>query len=98
MGTVGRFHQRHAERARHLGLESGFLLVQFGTAGDSGTFYFYAFVGFLAGFSERFTQVIFGEAELTVAQALGGKPAGRGDAVPPVEEDEEREAEIQPTA
>jgi hypothetical protein len=82
----------------YFALESGFLLVQFGTAGDSGTFYFYAFVGFLAGFSERFTQVIFGEAELTVAQALGGKPAGRGDAEPPVEEDEEREPEIQPTA
>jgi hypothetical protein len=34
-------------------------------------------VGFLAGFSERFTHVIFGEAELTVAEALGSMPPGK---------------------
>jgi hypothetical protein len=76
-------------------LESEF--VNFGAPSDNGKFYFYAFVGFLAGFSERFTQVIFGEAELTVAQALGGAAAGRGDEEPPAEVAEE-EPDVQPTA
>jgi hypothetical protein len=76
-------------------LESGF--VNFGAPSDNGTFYFYAFIGFLAGFSERFTQVIFGEAELTVAQALGGTTAGKGDEELPVEVPED-EPEVQQTA
>jgi hypothetical protein len=58
----------------YFALESDF--VQLGTIAQQSTFYFYAFVGFLAGFSERFTHVIFGEAELTVAEALGKIPAG----------------------
>lgn len=58
-------------------LESGF--VQLAPTED-GTFYFYAFVAFLAGFSERFAHVIFGNAELTIASALSG---GAGGAAPP---------------
>ena len=58
----------------YFAVESGFL--QFGNLADTRTFFFVAFLGFLAGFSERFTHVIFGEAELTVAQALGGGPPG----------------------
>ena len=61
--------------AVYFALESNF--IQLGTITQQNTFTFYAFVGFLAGFSERFTHVIFGEAELTVAEALGSVPAGR---------------------
>ena len=61
--------------ALYFALESDF--IQLGTINQQSTFTFYAFVGFLAGFSERFTHVIFGEAELTVAQALGSPPSGK---------------------
>jgi hypothetical protein len=61
--------------ALYFALESDF--IQLGSITQQNTFTFYAFVGFLAGFSERFTHVIFGEAELTVAEALGSVPAGR---------------------
>lgn len=64
--------------ALYFALESDF--IQLGSITQQSTFTFYAFVGFLAGFSERFTHVIFGEAELTVAQALGSAPAGRDTA------------------
>ena len=53
-----------------------------GTISPQSTFTFYAFVGFVAGFSERFTHVIFGEAELTVAEALGAAPSGRDSKKP----------------
>ena len=59
----------------YFALESDF--VQLGTISQQNTFTFYAFVGFLAGFSERFTHVIFGQAELTVAEALGSVPSGK---------------------
>ena len=61
--------------AIYFALESNF--IQLGTITQQNTFTFYAFVGFLAGFSERFTHVIFGEAELTVAEALGSMPPGK---------------------
>jgi len=61
--------------ALYFALESNF--IQLGTITAQNTFTFYAFVGFLAGFSERFTHVIFGEAELTVAEALGSVPSGK---------------------
>ena len=61
--------------AIYFALESKF--IQLGTITQQNTFTFYAFVGFLAGFSERFTHVIFGEAELTVAEALGSIPSGK---------------------
>ena len=61
--------------ALYFALESDF--IQLGSITQQSTFTFYAFVGFLAGFSERFTHVIFGEAELTVAQALGSPPSGK---------------------
>ena len=60
-----------------------------GTISQQSMFTFYAFIGFLAGFSERFTHVIFGEAELTVAEALGSAPSGRDskkpEELPPVD-------------
>jgi len=68
--------------ALYFALESDF--IQLGTITQQNTFTFYAFVGFLAGFSERFTHVIFGEAELTVAEALGATPSGRGSKTPEV--------------
>jgi hypothetical protein len=61
--------------AVYFALESDF--IQLGTITQQNTFTFYAFVGFLSGFSERFTHVIFGEAELTVAEALGSVPSGK---------------------
>jgi hypothetical protein len=61
--------------ALYFALESNF--IQLGTITQQNTFTFYAFVGFLAGFSERFTHVIFGQAELTVAEALGSVPSGK---------------------
>jgi hypothetical protein len=64
-------------------------VVAFGNQAQQESFYFYTFVGFLAGFSERFTQVIFGQAELTVTPALGSPPPGKDkvdeDAEQPVE-------------
>ena len=42
--------------------------------GDGGNFYFYAFLAFLAGFSERWTHIILGGAQRTIESALG-----RGD-------------------
>lgn len=61
--------------ALYFALQSKF--IQLGTITQKDTFTFYAFVGFLAGFSERFTHVIFGQAELTVAEALGSVPSGK---------------------
>jgi hypothetical protein len=73
--------------AVYFALESNF--IQLGTITQQNTFTFYAFVGFLAGFSERFTHVIFGEAELTVAEALGSIPSGKdtkpAEPIPPVD-------------
>jgi hypothetical protein len=66
--------------AVYFALESNF--IQLGSITQQNTFTFYAFVGFLAGFSERFTHVIFGEAELTVAEALGAAPSGRDSTKP----------------
>lgn len=47
-------------------------------------FFFFATVAFLAGFNERWTNVLFGEAERTIAASLGGKAATAG--TPDVEE------------
>ena len=77
--------------AVYFALESDF--IQLGSITQQNTFTFYAFVGFLAGFSERFTHVIFGEAELTVAEALGAAPSGRDskkpEQLPPVDNPDE---------
>jgi hypothetical protein len=77
--------------AVYFALESNF--IQLGTITQQNTFTFYAFVGFLAGFSERFTHVIFGEAELTVAEALGTAPSGpdskKPEESPPVDNPDE---------
>jgi hypothetical protein len=61
--------------------------IELGTPTEEGAFYFYAFLAFLAGFSERFAHVIFGEAELTLATALGG---GVPPDAPAASEDERR--------
>jgi hypothetical protein len=66
--------------AVYFALESDF--IQLGSITQQNTFTFYAFIGFLSGFSERFTHVIFGEAELTVAEALGAAPPGRDSKKP----------------
>ena len=45
-----------------------------------GRIFFFGIVAFLAGFSERFTGVIFGGAERLIAGDLQDAPAGRGEA------------------
>ena len=48
-------------------------LVQITPRGDGGAnVYFYAFLAFLAGFSERWTHIILGGAQRTIESALGG--------------------------
>jgi hypothetical protein len=39
------------------------------------TFFFFGILAFLAGFNERWTNVLFGQAERTVATSLGGGTA-----------------------
>lgn len=78
----------------YFALESDF--VSLGTLSQQDTFTFYAFVGFLAGFSERFTHVIFGQAELTVASALDNVPPGRDEETERAETEEGDEVDEQP--
>lgn len=64
----------------YFGLQSSF--VQPAVESPENAFFFYALAAFLAGFSERFTHVILGNAELTVAQALGGARDVRPETAP----------------
>jgi len=64
--------------AVYFALESDF--IQLGTISQQSTFTFYAFVGFLAGFSERFTHVIFGQAEKTVTNTIEAEEKQEADA------------------
>jgi hypothetical protein len=50
-------------------LKSGLLSVE--TDSDSEQFFYYGSLAFLAGFNERFTNVILGKAEQTIAPSLG---------------------------
>jgi hypothetical protein len=45
-------------------------------------FFFFAIVAFLAGFNERWTNVLLGQAERTIAASLGGKSGSTGVADP----------------
>lgn len=45
-------------------------------------FFFFAIVAFLAGFNERWTNVLFGQAERTIAASLGGKVGTAGEPEP----------------
>jgi hypothetical protein len=53
----------------YFGLQSGLIPVK-PSKGDQ--LFYFALLAFLAGFSERFTQVVLGGAELSVAKALPG--------------------------
>jgi hypothetical protein len=54
---------------------------------DSGkTFFFFGILAFLAGFNERWTNVLFGKAELTIAGSLGGSTTSEA---PPSKDDED---------
>jgi hypothetical protein len=62
----------------YFALQSGFINVN-PPKGDQ--LYYFALLAFLAGFSERFTQVILGGAELSVAKALPGAEPIEGNEV-----------------
>jgi hypothetical protein len=51
-------------------------------------FFFFGILAFFAGFNERWTNVLFGKAERTIAGSLGA-----GIRPPRLEEDEEEEEE-----
>jgi len=42
-------------------------------------FFFFAIVAFLSGFNERWTNVLFGKAERTIAASLGASAASAGE-------------------
>lgn len=56
-------------------LKSGLLSVE--TDSESEQFFYYGSLAFLAGFNERFTNVILGKAEQTIAPSLGDSSAKR---------------------
>ena len=56
-------------------LKSGLLSVE--TVSDNEQFFYYGSLAFLAGFNERFTNVILGKAEQTIAPTLGDSSAKR---------------------
>jgi hypothetical protein len=56
-------------------LKSGLLSVD--TDSDSEQFFYYGSLAFLAGFNERFTNVILGKAEQTIAPSLGDQSKRR---------------------
>ena len=55
-------------------IKSGIPNVQL-PADKTQAFFFLAAVAFLSGFNERWTQVLFGKAESTIAASLGSQPA-----------------------
>jgi hypothetical protein len=52
-------------------VKSELLSIDLSTKSDSEEFFFYGSLAFLAGFNERFTNVILGKAEQTIAPSLG---------------------------
>jgi hypothetical protein len=56
-------------------LKSGLLSVE--TTSDDQQFFYYGALAFLAGFNERFTNVILGKAESTIAPTLGDSKSKR---------------------
>jgi hypothetical protein len=59
-------------------ISSELLSMEFDDKTDSEQFFFYGTLAFLAGFNERWTNVIFGKAEQTIAGSLGGSSSDRG--------------------
>jgi hypothetical protein len=57
-------------------VQSGILQIEVPER-QSSTFFFFGVLGFLAGFNERWTNVILGQAEQTIATALGGTSSQR---------------------
>jgi ABC-type branched-subunit amino acid transport system permease subunit len=62
----------------YFALQSGFININ-PPKGDE--LFYFALISFLAGFSERFAQVILGGAELSVAKALPGAELIKGNEV-----------------
>jgi ABC-type branched-subunit amino acid transport system permease subunit len=60
----------------YFALQSGFINIH-PPKGDE--LFYFALIAFLAGFSERFAQVILGGAELSVAKALPGAEPTKGN-------------------
>ena len=58
-------------------VKSGLLSIDLSEKSDSETFFFYGTLAFLTGFNERFTNVLFGKAEQTIAASLGDSSAKR---------------------
>ncbi|HEX7255676.1 MAG TPA: hypothetical protein VF236_07080 [Gaiellaceae bacterium] len=58
-------------------VKSGLLSIDLSEKSESETFFFYGTLAFLAGFNERFTNVILGKAEQTIAPSLGGSSSKR---------------------
>jgi len=61
--------------ATFFALQSNFI-----QGGQTGSFYFFALLAFLSGFSERFTHVIFGQAEKTVTNTIEAEEKQEADA------------------
>jgi hypothetical protein len=51
------------------------------------TVFFFGILAFLAGFNERWTNVLFGKAELTIAGSLGGSTSGQAPSSTDAEDD-----------
>jgi hypothetical protein len=64
----------------YFALQSGFININ-PSKGEE--LFYFALIAFLAGFSERFAQVILGGAELSVAKALPGAEPIKGNEVQP---------------
>ena len=58
-------------------VESGLLSIDLAAKSESERFFYYGSLAFLAGFNERFTNVILGKAEQTIAPTLGGSSSKR---------------------
>lgn len=58
-------------------VKSGLLSIDLATKSESEQFFFYGSLAFLAGFNERFTNVILGKAEQTIAPTLGDSQSKR---------------------
>ncbi|HEV2902448.1 MAG TPA: hypothetical protein VGW30_04220 [Gaiellaceae bacterium] len=58
-------------------VESGLLSIDLESKSNSQEFFFYGSLAFLAGFNERFTNVILGKAEQTIAPSLGESQSKR---------------------
>ena len=58
-------------------VKSGLLSIDLAAKSQSERFFYYGSLAFLAGFNERFTNVILGKAEQTIAPTLGDSSSKR---------------------